>query len=182
MVELEDCNHMEKFGKVLFVLILLLLLNQSYGQDIKIRVLNYDSKSKRVSVKVENHSNDTIWYSLFPIYRLHDKWSEPKSEIQDNATLRSLINNPKRVSVFFKLGSKKDTIREGYTNESMLDWHIYISTQKLNKVPKFSKSFWKILKEEKRRYNFFKIDKCIKLVGENLRTKEKFEICSEIFK
>ena len=154
MVELEDCNHMEKFGKVLFVLILLLLLNQSYGQDIKIRVLNYDSKSKRVSVKVENHSNDTIWYSLFPIYRLHDKWSEPKSEIQDNA----------------------------HTNESMLDWHIYISTQKLNKVPKFSKSFWKILKEEKRRYNFFKIDKCIKLVGENLRTKEKFEICSEIFK
>lgn len=182
MVELKGSNHMEKFGKVLLVLIMLLPFHQSYGQEIKIRVLNYDYKSKRVTVKVENHSNDTIWYSLFPIYRLKDEWTESKCEIQDNATLRNLIDNPKRVSMFLKLGSKKDTIREGYVNESMLDWHIYINTRKLHNVPKFSKRFWKIFKEEKRRYNFFEIDKCIKLVGENLRTKEKFEICSEIFK
>ena len=182
MAELKGSNHIEKFGKVLVVLILLLPFHQSYGQDIKIRVLNYDYNSKRVTVKVENHSNDTIWYSLVPIYRLHDEWSEPMCEIQDNATLRSLIDNPKRVSTFLKLGSKKDTIREGYANESMIDWHIYISTHKLHDVPKFSKSFWKIFNEEKRRYNYFEIDKCIKLVGENLRTKEKFEICSEIFK
>lgn len=182
MVELKGSNHMEKFGKVLFVLILLLSFHQSYGQGIKISVLNYDYNSKRVTVKVENHSNDTIWYSLFPIFRLHDEWSEPMCEIQDNATLRSLIDNPKRVSMFLKLGSKKDTIREGYANESLLDWNIYISTQKLHYVPKFSKRFWKIFNEEKGRYNFLEIDKCIKLVGENLRTKEKFEICSEIFK
>lgn len=62
-------GHMEKFGKVLLVLIMLLPFHQSYGQDIKIRVLNYDYKSKRVTVKVENHSNDTIWYSLYTVLK-----------------------------------------------------------------------------------------------------------------
>lgn len=168
--------------KVLFILVLVLTACHCFSQDIRVCVLNYNHTSKKVTVKVENNSNDTIWYALFPIYFFQNKWSEPKCEIEDNATLRSLINAPKRVSAFLKLGGKSEIIREGYATESMMDWLIYNGTHKLYDAPKYSKRWWQIFKKEKKNYNFFEMDKRIMLKGTNLRTGEEFECYSELFK
>lgn len=62
-MELKGRNHMKIIGKVLLVLIMLLPFHQSYGQDIKIRVLNYDYKSKRVTVKVEPSGTANFKYN-----------------------------------------------------------------------------------------------------------------------
>ncbi len=180
---------MRNIRKLLLPFMFLFLVCHSYGQEIKVSVLSYNHSTKKVKVKVENNSNDSIWYALFPEFFIDNRWTDDKCEIMDNADLRRLMNSPKRVAVYHKLGNKEVVVREGYATEAMLDWRIYnnlcfMGTGEFIDVPKFSKKFWRIFNEEKKKYNFNQIEKRIRLKAKDLRTNEYLDIdvCSEVFK
>ena len=175
---------MRNIRKLLLSFMFLFLVCHSYGQEIKVSVLSYNHSTKKVKVKVENNSNDSIWYALFPEFCIDDRWTDDICEIMDNADLRRLMKSPKRVAMYHKLGNKEVVVREGYATEAMLDWRIYMGTDEFDYVPEFSKKFWRIFNKEKKKYNFNQIEKRIRLKAIDLRTNEDLDIdvCSEVFK
>ena len=179
---MKDNNNMVYLRKAIIFILLVIPVHYCYAQDIKLSVLNYNHLSKKVTVKVENHSNDSIWYALFPICYIDNHWSEPRWQIENKETLKSHINILKPVYAYRKLNTMEDTIQEGFADERMLDWYIYCFTHELDEVPKYSKRWWKIFRKEKKKYNFSEMDKRIVLIVRNFQTKEELKIYSEVLK
>jgi len=153
-----------------------------FGQEISIDILSYSKDTRKISVRVENRSTDSVCYVLYPMLYIDEHWICFDYSIEDDIkNTMEVIRNPKHWEVKHVIGINAIKQHKGHIYESLIDIHLYYKIEAHYRKKNNSKILNESLKRKKKLYNFNEIGKKIRLVGANCRTKEKIVVFSNIF-
>lgn len=168
---------------ILLSIVFLFHSHFSAAQDVCVKLLNYSHSSYKASVIVENHLEDSISYVLCPSIKIDGHWIPFDYSINDD--LKDPVNvicSPKHWYIEHILSEKNSKVHNGHIYDSLIALYIYYNSEELHNVSKYDKRFRRLLKKKIKRYDFDEAEKKVRLIGENIRTKEKLLVYSEVFR